>query len=125
MTFTRIYINTNFSGPKSTDTNDSLAAAHIHASPTVTPTTNGPVVWGFFGSPFNDNNPNDQVFTPFTSGVGGVVSGKWDAHEGNGTTLAAQLTNIRTGHAYINFHTTQFGGGELRGNIPADNHFGD
>src|SRR5262249_45583184 len=88
-----------------------------HAAPTVTPTTNGPVVWGFFGSPFNDNNPNDVVMTPFTTGVGGVISGKWDAPEGNGTTLAAQITNILTGHAYINFHTVQFGGGEIRGNI--------
>src|SRR2546421_6351212 len=48
----------------------------------------------------------------FSTGVGGAFRGKWDAPEGNGTTLAAQLTNLRTGHAYINFHTTQFGGGE-------------
>jgi CHRD domain/PEP-CTERM motif len=53
--------------------------------------------------------------TPFASGVGGTISGKWDAVEGNGTTLTAQLSNILTGHAYINFHTTQFGGGEIRG----------
>ena len=43
--------------------------------------------------------------------------------EGNGTTLAAQLTNLTTGHAYINFHTTQFGGGEIRGNFPAADAF--
>ena len=74
-------------------------------------------MWGFFGAPFNDNNPNDVVNTPFATGVGGVISGKWDAPEGNGTTLAAQLSNILSGHAYINFHTTQFGGGEIRGAI--------
>jgi hypothetical protein len=34
---------------------------------------------------------------------------------GNGTTLAAQLPNILAGRAYINFHTTQYGGGEIRG----------
>jgi hypothetical protein len=28
------------------------------------------------------------------------------------------VTNLRTGHAYINFHTTQFGGGEIRGLFP-------
>jgi hypothetical protein len=78
---------------------------------------NGPVVWGFFGSPFNDTTPNDVVITPFTSGVGGTISGKWDAPEGNGTTLAAQLPNILTGHSYINFHTNQFTGGEIRGEI--------
>jgi hypothetical protein len=37
--------------------------------------------------------------------------------EGNNTTLTAQLPNILSGHAYINFHTVQFGGGEIRGNI--------
>ena len=55
--------------------------------------------------------------TPFATGVGGTFSGKWDAPEGNNTTFAAQLDNILAGHAYINFHTTQFGGGEIRGNI--------
>jgi uncharacterized protein (TIGR03118 family) len=125
MTFTATINNIDFTGSQTTDTNDNLTAAHIHAASTVTPTTNGPVVWGFFGAPFNDNNPNDQVVTPFTTGVGGVISGKWDAPEGNGTTLAAQLTNIRTGHAYINFHTVQFGGGEIRGNIPAESAFRD
>lgn len=101
------------------DTNDNLTNAHIHAGPTVAPGVNGPVVWGFVGNPFNDNNPNDQVITPFSSGVGGSFSGKWDAPEGNGTTLAAQLSNLREGRAYVNFHTVQFGGGEIRGNFPA------
>ena len=55
--------------------------------------------------------------TPFTTEVGGVFSGKWDAPEGNNTTLSAQLDNILTGRSYINFHTTQFPGGEIRGAI--------
>jgi hypothetical protein len=67
----------------------------------------------------NDNNPNDVVVTPFATGVGGTISGKWDALEGNNTTLAAQLPNILAGNAYINFHTTQFAGGEIRGAIQA------
>jgi hypothetical protein len=117
MTFTATIFGIDFTGTQSVDPNDNLIAAHIHASPTVTPTTNAGVVWGFFGSPFNDNNPNDVVITPFSTGVGGTISGKWDAPEGNGTTLSAQLPNILTGHAYINFHTTQFGGGEIRGAI--------
>ena len=105
------------------DTNDNLIAAHIHAGPAVMPGVNGPVVWGFFGAPQNDTNPNDRVQTPFSTGVGGTFVGKWDAPEGNGTTLAAQLTNLRTGHAYLNFHTTQFTGGEIRGNFPAEDSF--
>jgi CHRD domain len=104
--------------PQTPDTNDNLAIAHIHGSPTVTPTTNAGVVWGFFGSPFNDTAPNDHVFTPFATGVGGTISGKWDPTEGNGgTNLAAQLNNLLTVHTYVNFHTVQFGGGEVRGMI--------
>jgi len=35
------------------------------------------------------------AMTPFATGVGGTISGKWDAPEGNmTTTLAAQLPNI-------------------------------
>jgi hypothetical protein len=117
MTFTATIFNIDFTGSQTADANDNLLNAHIHAGPAVTPTINGPVVWGFFGAPFNDNNPNDVVVTPFLTGVGGTVSGKWDAPEGNGTTLAAQLDNILHNRAYINFHTTQFTGGEIRGNI--------
>ena len=117
LSFTATIFNIDFTGTQTTDVNDNLVAAHIHAGAAVTPTTNGPVVWGFFGTPFNDNNPNDLVSTPFATGVGGTISGKWDTPEGNGTTLAAQLDNILEGRSYINFHTTQFGGGEIRGNI--------
>jgi uncharacterized protein (TIGR03118 family) len=125
MTFTATINNIDTTGSQTADTNDNLANAHIHAGASVAPGVNGPVVWGFFGNPFNDNNPNDQKVTPFTSGVGGTFSGKWDAPEGNGTTLAAQLDNLRNGRAYINFHTSQFAGGEIRGNFPAANAFRD
>lgn len=124
MSFTATISNIDVGG-QTADTNDDLIAAHIHASASVAPGVNGPVVWGFFGSPFNDNNPNDQVFFPTPGGVGGTFSGKWDAPEGNGTTLAAQLSNLTNGHAYINFHTKQFTGGEIRGIFPAANAFRD
>ena len=117
MTFQAIVNNIDFTGTQTADINDNLVAAHIHASPTALPGSNGGVVWGFFGAPFNDNNPNDIVFTPFAVGVGGTISGKWDAPEGNNTTLAAQLGNILGGTSYMNFHTTQFGAGEIRGQI--------
>ena len=125
LTFTATINNIDVTGSQTSDTNDNLTLAHIHASPSATPGVNAGVVWGFFGSPFNDNNPNDFVMTPTAGGVGGTFSGKWDAPEGNNTTLAAQLPNIRAGHAYINFHTTQFGGGEIRGNFPATQVFRD
>ena len=118
MTFTATIFNIDVTGTQTpNDINDNLTNAHIHAGPLVTPTTNGGVVWGFFGSPLNDTAPNDFVFTPFVTGVGGTFSGKWDMAEGNGTTLTAQLPNILAGRSYINFHTTQFGGGEIRGQL--------
>ena len=125
MTMTATINNLDFTGSQTADTNDNVTNAHIHAGASVQPGVNGPVVWGFIGTPFNDNNPNDAVVTPFVSGVGANVSGKWDAPEGNGTTLAAQLDNIRNGRAYINFHTSQFGGGEIRGDFPATQAFRD
>jgi uncharacterized protein (TIGR03118 family) len=122
LSFTATITNIDVTGSQTADTNDNLTAAHIHASAAATPAVNVGVVWGFFGSPFNDNNPNDQVFFP-NPGVGGTFSGKWDTPEGNGTTLGLQLDNLRNGRAYINFHTRQFAGGEIRGNFPAADTF--
>jgi CHRD domain/PEP-CTERM motif len=94
---------------------DNLVAAHIHAP--APPGMNAGVVFGFFGLPFNDNNPNNVLVTPFATEVGGTISGRWDLPEGNGTTLALQAPNIIAGNAYINFHTTRFPAGEIRGQI--------
>src|SRR6476620_1157096 len=91
MTFSAAVVNIDFTGSQTPDPFDNLIAAHIHAAANVTPTTNAGVVWGFFGNPFNDNNPNDVVIQPFPpGGVGGMISVKWDLPEGNMTTLAAQ-----------------------------------
>jgi hypothetical protein len=117
LTFSATVFNIDFTGTQTTDTFDNLTNAHIHASATLTPTTNAGVVWGFIGTPFNDNNPNDTVVTPFATGVGGTVVGKWDLPEGQATTLTAQIPNLLNGNAYVNFHTVQFGGGEIRGAI--------
>lgn len=117
LTFLATISNIDFTGTQTADLNDNLTAAHIHASPTLTPATNAPVVWGFYGLPLNDNNPSDVAVNPFSTGIGGVISGKWDAPEGNNTTLAEQLPNILSGRSYINFHTVQFPGGEVRGAI--------
>lgn len=117
LTMTIDVFNIDFTGSQTPDANDNLTVAHIHGGPLVTPTTNGPVVWGFIGTPFNDNNPTDTVITPFATGVGATIVSKWDAAEGNSTTLAAQLPNLFDGRTYFNFHTVQFPGGEIRGAI--------
>lgn len=113
MTMDVTVFNIDFTGSQTADTNDNLTAAHIHSGANTPPATNS-VAWGFFGSPFNDV-PNEIVVTPFAAGVGGTITGTWDASEGQNTTLTAQLENIRAGRAYVNFHTVQYGAGEARG----------
>ena len=100
--------------PQTPILNDDLLVAHIHRGPVG---VNGPVIFGFSGTPFNDNNPNHVVVMPFASGVGGMVTAIWNTGEGNNTTLAAEIGNLLAGNTYINFHTIQFGGGEIRGQI--------
>jgi hypothetical protein len=117
LTYDTTIFGLDFTGSQTPDTADNLVAAHIHAP--ASPGVNAGVVFGFFGTPFNDNNPNDVLVTAFATDVGGTISGKWDSPEGNNTTLAAQLPNILAGNSYINFHTDQFPGGEIRGQITA------
>jgi hypothetical protein len=119
LTFTVTVFNIDFTGSQTPDNFDNLTAAHIHGGPNVTPATTAGVVFGFIGTPFNDTNPTDTIVTPFVGQVGGTVTSKWDAPEGNNTTLAAQINNLLTGRTYFNFHTVQFPGGEIRGAIVA------
>lgn len=121
LTYNATITGLDFTGSQTPATADNLLNAHIHSSAAAVPGVNAGVVFGFIGSPFNDNNPRDVVVTPFATGVGGTVSGKWDALEGNNTTLLAQLPNVLAGNSYINFHTTGFGGGEIRGQIIPQN----
>jgi hypothetical protein len=118
LTMVATVFNIDVTGTQTVDTFDNLVAAHIHVG--APPGSNGPVRWGFFGSPDNDNNPDNLVVTPFASGIGGTFSSIWDLPEGNaGTTLTTNLPGIFAGLAYINFHTTQFPGGEIRGQLEA------
>jgi hypothetical protein len=108
--------NIDVTGTQTPDTNDNLVAAHIHVGAAAG--MNAQVRWGFFGTPDNDVNPDNLVVTPFATGVGGTFSSTWDLPEGNaGTTLATNLPDIFNGRSYLNFHTVQFGGGEIRGQI--------
>lgn len=118
LSFTATIHNIDVTGSQTPDINDNLTNAHIHAGPSVTPTTNAGVVWGFHGMPFHNDDPNEGTVTPFLNDVGGTFTGVWNLSEGTGTTtLTDHLPNILSGRAYINFHTTQFGGGEIRGAI--------
>lgn len=115
LTMTITILNIDVTGTQTLDTNDNLTAAHIHGPAAVGSSVG--VIWGFFGTPDNDNNPDSISLTPFPGGVGGTFFTVWNAPEGQNTTLAAQLNNILNGLTYLNFHTSQNGGGEIRGQI--------
>ncbi len=110
--------NIDVTGTQTADANDNLVAAHIHCCTALNPGANAGVRWGFFGAPDNDVNPDQLVVTPLVGGIGGSFSSIWDLAEGNaGQTLATSLAGILAGQSYINFHTTQNPGGEIRGAI--------
>lgn len=107
--------NIDLTGLQTPDSFDNLVAAHIHRAP---PGVGGPVIWGFFGLPDNDVSPDNLVVSPFASGVGGTITSVWNEPEGNaGTTLTLELPNLLAGLTYLNFHTVQNPGGEIRGQI--------
>jgi hypothetical protein len=115
LSWTATIFNIDVTGTQTTDTFDNLTLAHIHGP--ALPGAAAGVIWGFFGTPDNDVAPSDLVVTPFATGVGGTFSSVWNLNEGNNTTLTAQLPNILEGRTYLNFHTVQFPGGEIRGQI--------
>jgi len=98
-------------GGQTAATADNVTASHFHAGPAG---TSGGVVFGYIGAP-----NNETTFDTIVNAATGTVSGKWDAGEGNGTTLAAQTLNILTNRLYINFHTAPFPAGEIRGQMIA------
>jgi len=118
LNFAATIFNVDFDGTQTADPNDNLTNAHIHGSAADVAATR-PVVWGFYGMPFNDVNSTPAAnCQAMSTGVGLTCSGTWNLTEGNaGTTLAEQIPNLFAGHTYINFHTNQFPGGEVRGAI--------
>ncbi len=98
-------------GNQTVDPNDDVTRTHIHVG---APGTNGGIVFGQIDTnPALRNDLDDLVVDP----VNGTLAGVWDNTEGNGTTLAAQLSNLLAGNLYFNVHTFDHGGGEIRGQI--------
>jgi hypothetical protein len=87
--------------------NDNATRFHFHAAPAG---SNGGIV---FGMKDPNHDLDDQVINPVT----GRITGVWDGAEGNGTTLAAQLSNLFANNLYFNVHTTDHAGGEIRGQV--------
>jgi hypothetical protein len=87
--------------------NDDALRFHIHAAPAG---SNGGIVFGM-------KDPNHDVDDLVINPVTGRITGVWDGAEGNATTLAAQLGNLLSNGLYFNVHTSDFPGGEVRGQI--------
>jgi hypothetical protein len=121
MTMSVSVFEIDVTGTQTADLNDNLVNAHIHVGPFADPLPpTFPVRWGFFGAPDNDISPKQLIVTPFATGVGGTFTSIWDAPEGNPNgvnNLASQIDNIPAGRSYINFHTVQNPGGEVRGTL--------
>jgi Ca2+-binding RTX toxin-like protein len=96
-------------GGQTPSTTDNVTAAHFHRAVAGVP---GGIVFGFIGAPNNELQGETVV-----NAAAGTVSGSWDANEGNGTTLTAQVPNLLNNELYINFHTTVNPGGEIRGQL--------
>ena len=79
---------------------NSVLFGHIHSAPAG---VNGPVRVTLFPG-------------PTTGAVDGVlVQGTFTAADVKGITFDALIAEMKAGNSYVNFHTTQFPGGEVRG----------
>jgi hypothetical protein len=87
--------------------NDNAARFHIHAAAAG---QNGGIVFGM-------KDPNHDLDDQVINAATGRITGIWDGAEGNGTTLALQLANLFADRLYFNVHTTDYPGGEVRGQI--------
>ena len=86
---------------------DNVVAAHIHLA---AEGVNGPVVVGLFGGP-NTGEQTEGILAEGIITAGDLVGPL------SGLTLEDLIEAMAAGNTYVNVHTTQFPGGEIRGQI--------
>ena len=94
---TELTFSVTFTGLPST-----LSAAHFHNAPAG---SNGGVVRGFTAEEITDNGDGT-----------GSIAGTW-------ALTADDLTELEAGNLYVNLHTPENGGGEIRGQVTAGSPF--
>jgi hypothetical protein len=89
-----------------------VVGAHIHLGPAG---ANGPVRVGFI----SPNLAGTNTQTPFAAPDGGILieNSFGGSDVSGGLTLADIVSAMRTGDVYCNIHTSNFPGGEIRGQI--------
>jgi Ca2+-binding RTX toxin-like protein len=97
------------------NSDDDITSLHIHRAPAG---SNGPVVFGFI-SPNSDTNGDRVISRDFNS-----VDSIWNPGEGNSDPVD-EVSNLLAGNLYINAHTADFPGGEIRGQLTAIEGAGD
>src|SRR5262245_26608257 len=79
-----------------------ITQSHIHSG---NATVNGPVRVFLFRGPVS--GPSDGI----------LVEGSFTASDVTGVTFDELINQMRSGDAYVNVHTSQFPGGEMRGQV--------
>lgn len=94
---------------------EDITMAHIHLAPAG---QNGPVVVWLY-----PDGPPPRLIEGTTNGIlaQGVITGEDLRGELAGAGLEDLLDIMNSGGAYVNIHTSEFGGGEIRGQISANN----
>lgn len=86
---------------------DDVRASHFHLAPTG---VNGPVVVTLYSNPVQPSGPQNGVLAEgvvTAANVTGTLAGD----------LVSLISAIRTGNIYVNVHTSNYPGGELRGQL--------
>lgn len=91
------------------NTTTGIVGAHIHSGAAG---VNGPIRIALFPGPGANSTTN-----PLSGVDGQLYEGSFEASDVTGVTFQELLSQMRAGTAYGNVHTTQFGGGEIRGQV--------
>ena len=87
----------------------SITGAHLH---TGAAGVNGPIRIALFPGPGSNFTTN-----PLSPGDGLLYEGSFEASDVVGISFQDLLAGMRAGTVYANVHTTQFPGGEMRGQV--------
>jgi hypothetical protein len=88
-----------------------VTGAHIHSGAAG---SNGSIRIGLFPGPPNNFLPAGQTVAT-VDGI--LISGSFNSSQVTGVTYDELLSEMRAGTAYANVHTTQYPGGEVRGQV--------